>query len=76
MPGRRHYKKAAFMGGGSCWIPLKAQQEGGAGVASARKVAHPKRVRPDGGRLEAARKLARRLRFHNRDSHSYDLIAL
>jgi hypothetical protein len=52
MHGRCHYKKAAFMGGGSCWILLMAQQEGGAGVASARKVAHPKRARPDGGRLE------------------------
>ncbi len=76
MHGRCHYKKAAFMGGGSCWILLMAQQEGGAGVASARKVAHPKRARPDGGRLEGGLQSASRLHFHNCDCHSYDLIAL
>jgi hypothetical protein len=76
MRGRCHYKKAAFMGGGSCWILLKAQQEGGAGIASARKVAHPKRVRPDGGWLWRTWKSARILHFHNYDSYSYDLIAL
>jgi hypothetical protein len=59
MHGRCHYKKAAFMGGGSCGILLTAQQEGGAGIASARKVAHPKRVRPDGGRLEGGLKVVR-----------------
>jgi hypothetical protein len=33
-------------------------------------------VRPDGGRGEGVPKSASGLRFHNRDSNSYDLIAL
>jgi len=50
-------QKSRLQGGGSCGIPLKTQPEGGAGVASARKVAQPKRVRPDSRRAAMPSKI-------------------
>ncbi|MEC5405103.1 hypothetical protein VOM14_05880 [Paraburkholderia sp. MPAMCS5] len=51
------------------WIPLKAQQEGGAGVASARKVAQRKWVRPDRARVREhrTRPLRPPLTLHSND---------